>query len=118
MVKAQQFLLDNAGTDPAELKPQIEAQDWDESVEVLATALPETIEDMATHVEWTETMGEAMVAQSGDVLAAIQLLRQQAMVSGALISGEQQTVEMIEDNSVIITRPIRRSSACRATNRT
>lgn len=92
VVKAERFLTDNAGADPAELKPEIEAQGWDPSVEVLATAFPEVVSDMATHIEWTETMGDAMLAQSDDVMSAVQVMRRQAINSGALLSGSEQTV--------------------------
>ncbi|MEM8572923.1 MAG: DUF3300 domain-containing protein, partial [Pseudomonadota bacterium] len=53
VIKADNFLDDNAGREPAELKPEIEAQDWDASVAVLAEAFPTVIAEMATHIEWT-----------------------------------------------------------------
>lgn len=102
VIKADHFLSDNEGRDPAELKPEIEAEEWDPSVEVLATAFPDVIGDMAAHIEWTETVGDAMLAQSDDVMDAVQVMRTQAINSGALISGEEQTVE-VEEEEVIIT---------------
>ncbi len=92
VVKAERFLSDNVGADPAALKPEIEAQGWDPSVEVLATAFPDVVTDMATHIEWTETMGDAMLAQSDDVMSAVQVMRRQAINTGALLSGPEQTV--------------------------
>ena len=104
VVKAERFLTDNAGADPAALKPEIEAQDWDPSVEVLATAFPEVVSDMATHIEWTETMGDAMLAQSDDVMSAVQVMRRQAINTGALMSGPEQTVveEPAADGSDVV----------------
>lgn len=104
VVKAERFLTDNAGEDPAALKPEIEAQGWDPSVEVLATAFPEVVSDMATHIEWTETMGDAMLAQSDDVMSAVQVMRRQAINSGALLSGPEQTVveEPAADGSDVV----------------
>lgn len=102
VVKSDRLLTVNEGSDPEEIKALIEAEGYDESVEVLAVAFPEVIEDMALHIEWTETMGDAMLAQSDDVMAAVQTMRTQAINSGALISGEQQTVEVTEEEDVII----------------
>lgn len=102
IVKAERYLLDNADRDPAELEPEIDAMGWDPSVTVLATAFPEVVGQMATHIDWTETMGTAMLAQSEDVMDAVQVMRDQAIDSGALISGEEQTVEVAEDDTVTI----------------
>lgn len=102
VVKSDRLLAVNEGEDPEVIKAAIEAEEWDESVEVLAIAFPEVIEDMALHLEWTETMGDAMLAQSDDVLAAVQTMRTQAINSGALISGEEQVVEVTEEEEVII----------------
>ncbi len=102
IMKAERFLLDNADRDPAELEPEIEAMGWDPSVAVLATAFPEVVGQMATHVDWTETMGTAMLAQSDDVMDAVQVMRDQAIETGALVSGPEQTVEVAEDETVAI----------------
>ncbi|WP_171126040.1 MULTISPECIES: DUF3300 domain-containing protein [unclassified Ruegeria] len=103
IVKAERFLLDNADRDPTELESEIDAMGWDPSVSVLATAFPEVVGQMATHIDWTETMGTAMLAQSDDVMDAVQVMRDQAIDSGALVSGPEQTVEVTEDETVVIT---------------
>lgn len=103
IVKSDRFLTDNLETDPDTLKTSIEAEGWDPSVTVLATAFPDVIGDMAEHVEWTDAVGTAMLAQSEDVLNAVQTLRDQAIETGALISGEAQTVSTDEDENVVIT---------------
>jgi len=101
VMKADRVLKDNPGKTPEELKPLIAIQAWDESVAVLATAFPEVLTEMAVHVDWTETMGNAMLAQSDDLLAAVQTMRNQAINAGALISGEEQTVS-VDDGAVIV----------------
>ncbi|MEM9843453.1 MAG: DUF3300 domain-containing protein [Pseudomonadota bacterium] len=103
VVKANRYLIDNAERDADELKPEIEAMGWDESVTVLATAFPEVIGQMATHIDWTETIGTAMLAQSDDVMDNVQVMRNQAIDSGALLTGEEQSVEVTEDEDVVIT---------------
>ncbi len=97
VVKADRYLSDNTETDPEELKPEIEAQGWDDSVTVLATAFPDVLTDMAVHVEWTEAMGTAMLAQSDDVMNAVQDMRAIAAENGTLESGEEQTVEVTQE---------------------
>ena len=105
VVKADRLLATTDQSDPQLLKAAVEAEGYDPSVEVLATAFPEVITDMAAHIEWTEAMGDAMLAQSEDVQTAIQTMRAQAINSGALVDGEgeQQTVEVSNDNNVVIT---------------
>ena len=105
VVKADRLLSTTDQSDPQLLKAAVEAEGYDPSVEVLATAFPEVITDMAAHIEWTEAMGDAMLAQSEDVQTAIQTMRAQAINSGALVDGEgeQQTVEVSNDNNVVIT---------------
>ncbi|MEM8959504.1 MAG: DUF3300 domain-containing protein [Pseudomonadota bacterium] len=103
IVKAEQFLSDHEGSTPEDLKPEINAQGWDESVAVLATAFPDVIEDMASHIQWTETLGDAMLAQSDDVMNAVQVKRDEAVASGALVSGEEITVDSDEASHVVIT---------------
>jgi Zn-dependent membrane protease YugP len=97
VIKADRFLANNADADIEALKSGIAAEDWDESVAVLATAFPEVLQDMAEHIDWTEALGIAMLAQTDDVLDAIQSLREVAVDNGALADTEQQSVEITQD---------------------
>ncbi len=97
IIKSDRLLAMNADADPDALTASIKAAEWDPSIEVLATAFPDVTSDMAMHIEWTETVGDAMLAQSDDVMNAVQTMRQQAINSGALISGEAQTVDVVLD---------------------
>ena len=58
IVKADNLPTNNEGSDSATLESAIDAEGYDPSVGVLATAFPDVISDMAEHVEWTEAMGE------------------------------------------------------------
>lgn len=102
VIKGDRLLAVNDGADAEVIQAAVEAEEWDESVEVLAVAFPEVLQDMALHIEWTETMGDAMLAQSDDVMAAVQTMRTQAINSGALASGEEQIVEVTDEEAVII----------------
>ena len=72
---------------------------------------------MATEIDWTETLGDAMLAQTDDVLDAVQRLRARAAAVGNLETNEAQVVEQTEDS--ISHRPgrARTSSTCRSTTR-
>ncbi len=50
------------------------AQDWDASVQSL-TAFPEVLDLMASDLPWTLAMGNAVLGQQRDVLAAVQRVR-------------------------------------------
>src|SRR5262249_3375241 len=76
-----------ANNDPA----QANNQPWDTSVKALA-GFPDVLFMMNSQLDWTTALGQAYVAQPGDVSASIQRLRQQARDSGALTSTPQQTV--------------------------
>ena len=76
-------------------------QDWDESVRELAAAFPELVTRMSDNIDWTEQAGEAVVAQTDEVLAAIQRLRAKAQENGYLVDNEAQTVEEVNDKIVI-----------------
>lgn len=108
VIKADQFIQDSTEADPDALQADIEEKGWDESVAVLASAFPDVLSDMADHIDWTETIGTAMLAQDQDVMDAVQVMRAEAEEAGNLESGEQQTVEVTqEDNGdqTIIIQP-------------
>ncbi|MBV1926163.1 MAG: DUF3300 domain-containing protein [Rhodobacteraceae bacterium] len=108
VMKADRLLKDNVDTTPEDLKPKIEAQGWDESVAVLATAFPDVLSEMAVHIDWTESIGDAMLAQSDDVMAAAQVMREKADEAGTLVSGDEQTVEVTQESNgdqTIIIQP-------------
>lgn len=101
IVKANEFIQASADLEPDALETAINAEGYDESVAVLATAFPEVLLNMAAHIDWTDTIGAAMLAQSDDVLSAAQTMRNQAINTGALISGDEQSVS-VDEGEVII----------------
>jgi len=101
IVKADNFVKANADLEQDAFQAAIDAEQYDESVAVLATAFPDVLSDMATHLDWTESIGTVMLAQSDDVLAAVQTMRNQAINAGALISGAEQTVS-VDDGAVVV----------------
>ncbi|MBI2741103.1 MAG: DUF3300 domain-containing protein [Rhodospirillales bacterium] len=64
---------------------------WDVSVTSLV-AFPQVLAMMDSKLEWTQKVGDAMLAQQPDVAASIQRLRAQAQAAGTLKTTPQQTV--------------------------
>jgi hypothetical protein len=73
---------------------------WDPSVKSLV-AFPQILRMMDDKLEWTEQLGNAFLAQQGDVMDAIQRLRYQAASAGTLWSSAQQRV-MTEGQGIAI----------------
>lgn len=97
VVEADQKGQSVADLPEADRKAAIEEKGYDPSVEVLAVAFPEVLGRMADNMEWTSTVGDAMLAQSDDVMNAIQVLRKQAIDTGALVDSPQQSVTTQEN---------------------
>lgn len=79
-------------------------QDWDPSVKALVP-FPTVLQMMDSHLDWTESLGEAFLAQQGDVMDAVQRLRHQAETAGTLKSGPQETVASDGDDVTISSPP-------------
>jgi len=79
----------NKGGDAALSK--VSDQTWDPSVQSLV-AFPQLLAMMSDQLDWTQKLGDAFLAQQGDVMDSIQRLRQQAQKAGNLNSNTQQNV--------------------------
>lgn len=77
-------------------------QSWDASVKSLV-AFPNVLHMMNDQLEWTQKVGDAFLAQQGDVMDAIQRLRAQAQAAGNLKSNEQQTI--VTQGETIVIQP-------------
>jgi hypothetical protein len=77
--------------------------DWDESVVALLN-YPEVIEMLNEDIDWTWRLGEAVVRQQQDVIAAVESFRDRAYVAGNLQSDQYQQVT--RDEGVIEITPI------------
>jgi hypothetical protein len=85
VVLAARYLNNDGDTD------QLEAQPWDQSVQSLAH-YPAVVKWMDENLEWTQQLGDAYLAQQGDVMAAIQRDRRNARANGTLVDTPQQKV--------------------------
>ena len=65
-------------------------------------AYPEVVTLMSNDLDWTEALGQAVLAQQADVLQAIQIFRRKAQEAGNLKSDDKQVVAVDQDVVKII----------------
>jgi len=87
---------------PEQILAEAEKQPWDPSVQAL-TAFPEVLDMMNTKLDWTQKLGDAVLAQQADFMAAVQRLRKQAEAAGNLKSSEQ--IKVVKETETIIIQP-------------
>lgn len=78
----------------------VDSQSWDVSVKAIAH-YPAVLNLLDSKPEWMGELGQAYAAQSSEVMAAVQRLRQQAVARGNLVTTPQQQV-MVEPTQVAI----------------
>jgi hypothetical protein len=101
IVQAQRWLA-KPGNDKLKdvgLEQALASQSWDPSVKSLV-GFPLALKMMADQLEWTQRLGDTVLAQQQDVLNAVQVLRARAQKAGTLESGPQQTVNVTSNISI------------------
>ncbi len=98
VVEAGRFLEDLESD--SSLEPE---EDWDDSIVALLN-YPEVIEMLNEDLDWTWRLGEAVVNQQSDVIAAIEEFRDRAYAAGNLQSDDYQLVA--EEEGVISITPV------------
>ncbi len=96
IVEAGRF-LDDLEDDPS-LEPD---PDWDDSIVALLN-YPEVVELLNEDLDWTWRLGEAVVGQQSDVIAAIENFRDRAYAAGNLKTDDYQLVAE-EEGAISIT---------------
>jgi hypothetical protein len=86
LVQADRF-LEKRKKDP---KTPIDDK-WDESVKSLVN-YPEVVKQMSADLDWTTDLGEAVVANQGAVLGAVQAFRRKVQAAGNLKTDSKQVV--------------------------
>ena len=102
IVQAARF-LEQLESDPS-LTP---SPDWDESVVALLN-YPEVLVQLDEDIDWTLRLGEAVIAQQADVLAAVQRFRDRAYYAGNLQSDGRQNV--VRKDEIIEIAPVSEST--------
>ena len=101
VMKADRFIDDNKDLSDKERNAKAETEDWDPSLAALVGGFPTVVQKMADEIDWTEELGDAMLAQTDDVLDAVQRQRSRAVATGYLTSNEAQVVETEGDTIAI-----------------
>jgi hypothetical protein len=91
VAEAEQWAQDHHKWKPAKLMDEAKKQPWDPSVQGLV-AFPQTLTMLTQNMNWTTQLGNAFLAQQGDVMQAVQRMRAQAEQKGTLQSTPQETV--------------------------
>ena len=97
LVQADRFL------DKRKADPKLPIDDkWDDAVKTLLN-YPDIVKMMSADLDWTSALGEAVVADQGDVLEAVQTFRRKAQSAGNLKSDDKQVVKT--EKEIIIIEP-------------
>jgi hypothetical protein len=91
VVQAERWLKANKGLKGDKLKDAVDKQPWDDSVKSLI-ATPSVLDMLSSKIDWTQTLGRAVIDQQAEVMDAVQRLRAKAQANNKLQSGEQQKV--------------------------
>lgn len=96
IVQASRYLEERADDSSLEPDPA-----WDDSIVALLN-YPEALALLNDDLDWTWSLGEAVVYQQGDVLNAIQTFRDRAYAAGNLATDDRQVVATDDDGEITI----------------
>ncbi len=100
VVEAARFVQQNPGLKGETLDQALGAKTWDPSVMSLA-AFPQVLVMMNDKLEWTQQLGDAFLANEGQVMQTVQSLRGRAQAAGNLQNTPQQQV-IVQERTIII----------------
>src|SRR3974377_1356404 len=98
VVQAERWANENKNLKGDQLKSAADKQAWDETVKALV-ATPSVLTMMSTKLDWTQKLGDAVLAQQPDVMDAIQRLRSKAYANNKLQSTEEQKVTVRQEGN-------------------
>jgi hypothetical protein len=103
VVQAERWLMHNKSLSGDALKAATDKQAWDDSVKALI-ATPPVLAMMNAELDWTQKLGDAVLAQQTDVMDAIQRLRLRAQDNGKLMTTPEQkvTVEQQDNRRTVV----------------
>ena len=100
VVQAARWIGDHSDLEGEALEQAADKEPWDPSVKSLVF-FPSVLEFMNDNLDWTQDLGDAVLAQQDDLTAAVQALRKQAQDAGHLQTTEQQRVETQDDTIIV-----------------
>src|SRR3977135_1957046 len=106
VVQADRWAKANANLKGDALSAAIAKQSWDDSVKSLLQ-VPTVLATMGEQLDWTQKLGDAMLAEQAEVMDSIQRLRVRAQANGKLKSGKEQTVTVKteDDKQYVVIEP-------------
>jgi hypothetical protein len=102
VVQADRWVKSNRNLPPDALNDVLDRQSWDLSVKSLVP-FPNVLSMMSERIDWTQSLGDAFLAQEADVMDSVQRLRAKAYAAGNLQSNQQLAVS--QQGSVIVIEP-------------
>src|SRR5579863_10680226 len=85
VVEADRWIKEKKDFKGDAFKGEVDKKSWDDSVKAL-TATPSVLDTMSDKLDWTKSLGDAMLAQQADLMDAIQRLREKARANDKLSS--------------------------------
>jgi Protein of unknown function (DUF3300)/Chaperone of endosialidase len=106
VVQADRWASENKNLKGDQLKAGVDKQGWDDSVKALVST-PSVLAMMSQKLDWTQKLGDALLAQQPDVMDAIQRLRTRAYDNKKLTTTKQQTVtvQQTQGRQTIVIEP-------------
>lgn len=103
VVEAARWTRANPGLKGEAAVRALQNEDWDPSVKSLV-AFPQILQRMDEQLKWTESLGNAFLAQEPAVMDTVQQLRRRAQAAGNLQSNEQIRVQQ-QGQTIIVQSP-------------
>ena len=100
VVEAARFVKANPNLKGPALDDALKDKSWDPSVLSLAS-FPQVLDMMNEHLDWTQRLGDAFLADEAAVMQTVQGLRMRAQQAGNLQSTPQQQV-LVQERTIII----------------
>ena len=98
VVRAERWVTEHKKLQGDQLKKEAEKQGWDDSVKSLV-ATPSVLSMMSSKLDWTQRLGDAVLAQQPDVMDAIQRLRTKAYANDKLKTTKEQKVAVRQETN-------------------
>ena len=98
VVQAERWATEHKNLEGDPLKKEVEKQGWDDSLKSLV-ATPSVLTMMSKKLDWTQKLGDAVLAQQPDVMDAIQRLRSKAYATEKLRPSKEQNVTVRQEGN-------------------
>lgn len=102
VIDADRLIKRNKHANSESLQRLAQNKDWDPSVSALL-AFPQVLKKLSEDLTWMRELGDAFLQDEEQVLASIQLLRQQADEAGNL--AKMDNVQIIREQKTIVIQP-------------